>query len=161
MIVPRAFPEADATQITRYVNGDPNYNTNGGEKGLKRRWSEQVNGQYGPDTSQWAIHNNIIDGLEANLRAFLTQFDDDDCGPPPVADAWKWATRGIVPDNLWRGNYRVGPNFLINSALSVLTDLLYLGILIENTLQSVPAPPVPDPVPIPDITWSITWGLAQ
>ena len=87
--------------INRWIYGDADYDTSGGEKGLYRRWSEQINGKYAPGTSQWDTHNDIIEGLEDTLRGFLQQWNKDDCGPPPPG-AWKWASKGPVPDEAYK-----------------------------------------------------------
>jgi hypothetical protein len=144
------------TQITRRIDGDPNYNSSGGEKGLKRRWAEQVNGKYDPYSDEWGIHNDIILGLEGTLRDLLKQFNDDDCGPPPVADAWTWATRGPVPDLLWHGN-RVGSvPFIIN----LFSPFLVLTEQISDILLSVPPPPPPTPILFPFVTSYLVFEAA-
>jgi RHS repeat-associated protein len=123
-------------EILRWIWGDPNYDTSGGLKGIIRRVNEQINGQYGPGTVEWDNHNDIITDLQDNLRKSLTKWDQDKCGPPPVSYAWKWATRGPVTEEEYRGKGKLPISETIGVANSMLNVFLSVGNqLILSVLQ--------------------------
>lgn len=73
----------------------------GGTKGLKQRFFEQINGANGPpgsgvgDPSVWGRHDTAIREQQTGLRNRLNDFNKNNCGDrvPIPADAWSWATR--------------------------------------------------------------------
>jgi RHS repeat-associated protein len=80
----------------------------GGLKGLRYRYIEQVNGKYGPGTRKWETHEREFTKQQRKLREVLDDWNMSNCGPPPPG-ARKWATKSAPSPKQWINAHRPAP----------------------------------------------------
>ncbi len=107
-------PEDICTKLAREIDEMINRHResgDGGTKGLKQRFPEQIEGPNGPlgsgigDPGVWDTHDRAIKQQQKGLRDRLNEFNKNNCGnkvPIPL-DAWEWATKPAPKPVEWRG----------------------------------------------------------
>jgi hypothetical protein len=83
----------------------------GGTKGLKQRFSEQIAGPNGPpgsgvgDSAIWESHDKTIKEQQKGLRDRLNDYNKNNCGDkvPIPQDAWEWASKPAPKPVEWKG----------------------------------------------------------
>jgi len=78
----------------------------GQQIGLAPRYFQQIYGQHGPGTRQWANHDRQFRGQQNTARELVEQYKRDGCGDPPEWTRWvyirapganEWKGGGSVP----------------------------------------------------------------
>lgn len=107
-------PEDPCTKLAREIEEMVNRakgKGQGGTKGLKQRFSEQIAGPNGPpgsgvgDPSVWGTHDKAIKEQQKGLRDRLNDFNKNNCGDkvPIPQDAWEWSSKPAPKLVDWKG----------------------------------------------------------
>ncbi|MCB2261442.1 MAG: hypothetical protein LGR52_00610 [Candidatus Thiosymbion ectosymbiont of Robbea hypermnestra] len=76
-----------------------------GERGLRERMMDQINGRHGPGTQGWVGHNEAINQLKNRINKLMQDFIDNNCsgGTPVGVEAKKWINRPNPQPFEWKG----------------------------------------------------------
>ncbi len=104
---PETLCEKLAREINEMVNRAKGPK-DGGTKGLKQRFTEQINGKNGPpgsgvgDSGVWDTHDKAIKEQQKGLRDRLNDYNKNNCGDPIPVESWEWATRPAPSPKEWK-----------------------------------------------------------